>query len=423
MTDERDDIPTGSAHRADSGDVVPAEGQATSGSGARRREIAERFAGSPEEVAHRIEADERAEDARARLSGKTGRDVRRNLVRATVSRQAEERFGEIEEAQRLVLDKPSPVAGSPGDDEEARGAKQVGFWFTLSAVCTLGFLVLYVLSNPHEQLRRQNVLFGLSLGGALLCIGIGAVIWVRRVMPHGDSVQLREDLRPSPEELRSLEIDWAKGVEDSAVTRRKVLLGTLGLSTGLLALPPLFLLRDLGPSPTGASGRSVYTYTAWRRNMRFADYDTELPVKIGQIGVGSLLTVIPEGHSDAAADSAVMLIRLRPEDVRMSYFDAYAARWKNSNFKGTDFVVDGHIAYSKICTHAGCPVSLYQQQFKQFLCPCHQSTFVAYEAGKVIFGPAARALPMLPFYVDDQGYFRSLGDFPEPVGPSFWERG
>jgi ubiquinol-cytochrome c reductase iron-sulfur subunit len=157
--------------------------------------------------------------------------------------------------------------------------------------------------------------------------------------------------------------------------------------------------------------------------MRFADYDTNLPVKLGQLGVGSLLTIVPEGHQDAAADSAVMLIRLRPDSVNVASFDDYAAKWKGTGYQGSDFVNAGHVAYSKVCTHAGCPVSLYQQQLEQFLCPCHQSTFEAYRAGRVIFGPAARALPMLPFYVDSEGFFRAKGDFPEPVGPSFWERG
>ena len=395
--------------------VTPATGEETSG-----RPAEERFDGGPGASARRIEASERAEDMRERLGGRAGRDTRRAVARAAVSRRAEDRFGEIEAAQRLVLDRPAPEPSPP--DKEARGAREVVLWFTLSALSTIAFCAVYVLSDAHRDLRRQNTLFGLSLGFALLFLGVGAVVWYKRLMPHEDDVELRHDLYSAADDVRALEADFVKGVEDSGVTRRKVVLGGLGLSAGLLPLPALFLLRDLGPSPTGATGRSVLTYTAWRPKMRFADYDTGRPVKIGDISVGSLMTVIPEGHQDAAADSTVMLIRLRPDTIRMSYFDDYA-RSRGHGLKGTDFIVDGHVAYSKICTHAGCPVSLYQQQFHQFLCPCHQSTFDAAEAGKVIFGPAARALPMLPFYVDDSGFFRAVGDFPEPVGPSFWERG
>ena len=86
-------------------------------------------------------------------------------------------------------------------------------------------------------------------------------------------------------------------------------------------------------------------------------------------------------------------------------------------------MVGGHVAYSKICTHAGCPTSLFETQTAHLLCPCHQSTFKVDQGCKVIFGPAARALPQLPIAVDPNGYFFAQSDYLEPVGPSFWERG
>jgi ubiquinol-cytochrome c reductase iron-sulfur subunit len=144
---------------------------------------------------------------------------------------------------------------------------------------------------------------------------------------------------------------------------------------------------------------------------------------MGDLAGGGLLTVFPgvlkEGSTDeyekpeiqTKADSTVVLIRLKP----------------GQPVKGQrghdDWVIDNHVAYSKICTHAGCPVSLYEQQTHHLLCPCHQSVFDIADGARPIFGPAARPLPQLPLAVDDQGYFISRGDFPEPVGPSFWERG
>jgi ubiquinol-cytochrome c reductase iron-sulfur subunit len=357
------------------------------------------------------------------MRGPAGRNARNELDRALINRRADEMRGltEIEDAQRIVLHEPPEAQLT--DDGEKRSARQVALWFLLSAAATLAFLVVYATTSTHRDLGMQNRVLGLCLGTALLAIGIGANVWVKKILPHEDAVQMREPLHPTPEERRATELDWVKGVEESGVSRRKVLLGSLGASMGVLPLVPLFLLRDLGPSPTGGAGKSVFTYTAWRRGMRFVDYDTRLPVKLGDIEVGSLLTVVPESHQDAAADSAIMLIRLRPDSVDAKAFDDYAAKFPKAGYRGSDFVNGGHVAYSKVCTHAGCPVSLYQQQLEQFLCPCHQSTFEAYRAGRVIFGPASRALPMLPFYVDGEGFFRARGDFPEPVGPSFWERG
>ena len=382
-----------------------------------------RFTGDVEETAALAEERRQRENLGRRLAGRAGAEARTEIARATISRRADEMRGlsEIEDAQRIVLREPIPEQLSP--DAEKRAARQVAGWFLLSAAATVAFLVVYVFVNIHKSLGLQNRLLGITLGVALLAIGVGAIVWVKKIVPHEDVVQMRTPLHPSEEERRAVELDWAKGVEESGVSRRKVLLGSLGVSMGLLPLAPVFLLRDLGPSPTGGAGSSLFTYTAWRRGMRFVDYDTQVPVKLGDIEVGGLLTVVPEGHRDASADSAIMLIRLRPQSVDGAAFDRYAAKWHDKGLKGSDFVNAGHVAYSKICTHAGCPVSLYQQQLEQFLCPCHQSTFEAPNAGKVIFGPAARALPMLPFYVDEEGFFRALGDFPEPVGPSFWERG
>jgi ubiquinol-cytochrome c reductase iron-sulfur subunit len=109
------------------------------------------------------------------------------------------------------------------------------------------------------------------------------------------------------------------------------------------------------------------------------------------------------------AKSPVMLVRMLPEDIHVA---PGRENWG----------VDGILAYSKICTHVGCPISLYEQTTHHMLCPCHQSTFDLSDNGKVIFGPATRSLPQLPLAVDDEGYLIAQSDFEEPVGPSYWER-
>ena len=102
-------------------------------------------------------------------------------------------------------------------------------------------------------------------------------------------------------------------------------------------------------------------------------------------------------------------MRLQPEQL-------------NPETNNLDWSYDGIVAYSKICTHVGCPVALYEQQTHHLLCPCHQSTFDLADSAKVVFGPAARPLPQLPLDVDSEGYLIARSDFNEPIGASFWER-
>ena len=154
-------------------------------------------------------------------------------------------------------------------------------------------------------------------------------------------------------------------------------------------------------------------------------YDTGDPHEIALVRPedqepGSMMTVFPFRDSERddeeallkglrGSDHPVMLIRLRPDTPRI---------WKagQENLHYGDY-----IAYSKICTHLGCPTSLYESQTNRILCPCHQSQFIATEYGKPVFGPAARPLPQLPITVNDEGYLVARGDFPEAIGPSFWE--
>jgi ubiquinol-cytochrome c reductase iron-sulfur subunit len=322
---------------------------------------------------------------------------------------------EHHEAHEPLLPPLEPLHHVPTPEEVTRAEKKgeliASGMFLLSSACVLGFIASYLWINVHQHPTALNVALGSTLAGALFFIGAAAIVWAKGVMPHEPAVQERYPDNSSEADKAALAETWMQGVEESGATRRKMLLGTMGISMGTLALPALFLLRDLGPSPfSGPGGKNLLDVTAWKADLKLVDIVTLQPINIADVGVGSLTTVVPDGHADASADSSVMVIRLNPEDIDQSRFKA-------------DEVLDGVIAYSKICTHAGCPVSLYEQQRHHFLCPCHQSTFDAADRGKVLFGPAARALPILPIYADAEGYLHAKAPFREPVGPSFWERG
>ena len=185
-----------------------------------------------------------------------------------------------------------------------------------------------------------------------------------------------------------------------------MLVGTLALGAGALALLPLPFVFGMGRFQH--KERALAT-TAWRKGMRLYRANGT-PVRLGDLAIGGVESVFPDVENGYhRADSPALLIRMRPEELK-----APEGR--------EDWGVDGHIVYSSICTHLGCPVKLYEQQTHHLFCPCHQSTFDASRGADVLFGPAARPLPQLAISVDDDGYFVAQGDFSEPIGPSYWER-
>ena len=201
------------------------------------------------------------------------------------------------------------------------------------------------------------------------------------------------------------------------MTRRPLVRRTLLLATAPLALAPLVLLRDLGPLP-----QTDLRHTVWKKGLRAVTLGGLRPLTPADIPTpGSMITVIPEGYQDdddALAKAGVILIKFAPGQLHVP-----------TNYDGGTLVstmnwtIDNIVAYSKICTHVGCPVALYEQTTHHILCPCHQSTFDAANGANVIFGPAARALPQLPLMLTSEGYIAAASDFTQPVGPSFWERG
>ena len=174
----------------------------------------------------------------------------------------------------------------------------------------------------------------------------------------------------------------------------------------------LVIFGDLGPTVG-----DTLKHTMWKKGTRLAKDPTGIPIKASEVTVGSVFHVIPEGLSELEehkleekAKAAVLLVRVNPDELKE---DPAKASWS----------YDGIVAYSKICTHVGCPVALYEQHTHHLLCPCHQSTFDLADAGNVVFGPAARRMPQLPIGVNEEGFLVAKAPFAEPVGPSFWERG
>ncbi|PWJ49876.1 menaquinol-cytochrome c reductase iron-sulfur subunit precursor [Quadrisphaera granulorum] len=303
------------------------------------------------------------------------------------------------------------------DPKAARSAeRQVSTIFLLSAVGTVVFLVGYFAlpieeDKSFERLLLSTLVLGLGLGFAIFCIGIGLVHWAKTLMPDHEQIELRHDIAGTEDDRRDAANIILDGVEESGVMRRTVIRNSLIGALGILPIPAVVLFRDLGPLPG-----EVLRHSLWENGVRLTRDPDGTPIRAADVTYGSVFHVIPDGMEDSAhpieekAKAAVLLIRIQPEKVQ-------AAPERD----GWDY--DGIYAYSKICTHVGCPVALYEQQTHHLLCPCHQSTFDLTQHCKVIFGPAKRPLPQLPITVDNEGYLVAQRDFPYPPGPSYWERG
>jgi ubiquinol-cytochrome c reductase iron-sulfur subunit len=315
-----------------------------------------------------------------------------------------------EEGSHVVRPEAFGVDHDPAqvDPREERFAEaQVSALFALTALGVIATCVGYLVIDPHRNLGRNiNYVIGGGLTVALLALGAGFCLWAKKLLPHGMAVQKRGPHHSPEEEQLASEETFFAGVTQMGLGSRKMLRRSLLGALALLPVPAVLLLRDLGPLP-----HSRLRHTGWKKGSRLVDVETKLPIKLGDIEVGGIATVMPEGFGNVEdhALAPTILIRFAPGEIRSKKEVAWGA--------------DNHVAYSKICSHAGCPISLYEQQTHHLLCPCHQSTFDMADDANVIFGPAARRLPQLKIQVDGDGYFVAQGDYSQPVGPSFWERG
>jgi ubiquinol-cytochrome c reductase iron-sulfur subunit len=318
---------------------------------------------------------------------------------------------------------PEPPArelpSGPEDTARSRKAERiVAACFILAMVAGFGFLVSYGIIGVGSitAVQHSNLFLGGCLSLTMLLLGIGATIWVRHLMPNVEMSEPRHVMASDPKDKAAFEKTWDEGADASQFVKRPLVRRSLLAATLPLAVAPVFLLRDLGPLP----GTSLDT-TVWRKGLRLLVYGTNRPITPAEFNSpGSIISVVPDGYQDdddALAKAAVIIIKFRPGEVTYTSQNHAVGGHVVENW-----TVDNIVAYSKICTHVGCPAALYEQTTHHILCPCHQSTFVATEGAKVIFGPATRPLPQLPMGVDSQGYLIATGDFQEPVGPSFWER-
>jgi ubiquinol-cytochrome c reductase iron-sulfur subunit len=301
--------------------------------------------------------------------------------------------------------------------KERSAERTVSALFMLSVVGSILAVVAYVsfpiVAGQPETIRLNNLFLGLGITLGLLGIGIGAVHWSKSLMHGHELVEQRHGTRGSDEtRAKAVEVFQTSNAE-SGFTRRSLVRNTLIGALVATPIPAIAIFRDLAPAedPVG-----LLKHTMWKEGVRLTRDPTGTPIKASEVTIGSAVHVIPEGLVDLEkhrleekAKAAVLLMRLPVERL-------------NERDDRKDWSYDGIVAYSKICTHVGCPVALYEQQTHHLLCPCHQSEFDVANHAKVIFGPAARALPQLPITVDDEGYLVARSDFTEPVGPSFWER-
>jgi ubiquinol-cytochrome c reductase iron-sulfur subunit len=286
-----------------------------------------------------------------------------------------------------------PVPARQSDDRptasERRAELIVLVCFGVTVLTGLALLVVYVLGG---QTQVEGLLLTLCLGG----IGLGIVIWAQRLMETRVHVEARHPL--ASDEAAIAGLDEAL-TEEAGFSRRTLLIRALLAAGAGLAAALAVPVFSLGPAPGPALFR-----TAWRPGARLAAAGSQ-PTGADQLPVGGVLTVFPDGD-ESDPNAATLLIRVEPGLLQLP----------------ADGTVDqGFVAYSKICTHAGCPVGLYRASQHTLICPCHQSEFDVLAGASPVSGPAARALPRLPIQLEADGTFTAVGDFPAPVGPSFWD--
>jgi quinol---cytochrome c reductase iron-sulfur subunit len=270
-----------------------------------------------------------------------------------------------------------------------------------SSICALGFVVVYAV----DSIPRQTQFLGLSLGLALLFFAAALIVVGKRLVPDEELAEAYPAEHPLDQELVAELVEQA----DDGLTRGRLLkLGLLGAG-GALGLAAITPALSLGPLLD--VGR--FFETPWRRGRRLVD-ESGRPYRAADIEERAFYTAFPEGADQEDQASSIVVVRVPPETLKLP-----------PELAGYD--AGGIVAYSKICTHAGCAISLYRtpsfppdEPSPALVCPCHYSTFDVTDGGTVLFGPAGRKLPMLPLRVDGKGYLRAEGTFDEAVGPSWW---
>jgi ubiquinol-cytochrome c reductase iron-sulfur subunit len=346
-----------------------------------------------------------------------------------------------------------PIAGTRA---EKRAERRVAFWLLFGGFCGLALLLIF-LFWPWEWKPEgapgslwytlATPLYGLTFGLSILAIGIGAVLFQKKFIPEEIAVQDRHDGQSSEVDRKTIVAELADTLDTSTLPRRKMIMTSLGVALGAFGVGTLvafiggLIKNPWKPVVQTSEGPTAVLWTSgWtpkykgetifvtRATGRSGEGNVLLKIRPEDIDAGGMETVFPWRESDGDGSTTeshekisgimmgvrnpVMLIRIKPNDR-----SKVVKRQGQESFNYGDL-----FAFTKVCSHLGCPASLYEQQTYRILCPCHQSQFDLLHFARPIFGPAARALAQLPITIDKDGYLVANGNYVEPVGPAFWER-
>ena len=324
-----------------------------------------------------------------------------------------------------------------GSRVEKRAVRSIALLISLSGLLAIAFVVAYTwwpwkYEPGMVASKFYTPILAATLGGSLFILGLAIIAWAKKLLPEEISVQDRHDGPSARDEQKLTGATILNLVDETGIRRRPILKAAIllpALGLGAAAVAPL-----VGSLLKNPNEGHIYLRTGWSplnnngQKVRLTR-DDGTPIRPEDVSVGGQMTVfpgIPGGATNKYADSPTLLIQLRDEDAKALRADIAASKaLVASGGEVEKPVVDGmfenFVAYSKICTHAGCPASLFEQQTNRLLCPCHQSQFLITEQARPIFGPAHRKLPMLPLELED-GVFVAQSDYLEPVGPTYWER-
>jgi ubiquinol-cytochrome c reductase iron-sulfur subunit len=360
--------------------------------------------------------------------------------------------GRIDGVEIVFQEERWPV---PGTRAEKRSERLVALWLLVGGLSGLALLLAFLFwpwqYKPYNTAGNllyswATPVYGITFGLSILAIGIGAVLYQKRFIPEEISIQDRHDGRSSELDRKTAAATLANAFEGSTIKRRKLIwtsmgigAGAFGLGTGVALVSGLIKNPWKPVVPTADGLKAVLWTSDWTPRYngetiylgRATGRPGESPfikMRPEDIDAGGMETVFPWRESDGDGTTVeshekllhvsmgvrnpVMLIRIKPVDM-----PRVVKRQGQESFNFGEL-----FAYTKVCSHLGCPSSLYEQQTYRILCPCHQSQFDALHFARPIFGPAARALAQLPITIDKDGYLVANGDFIEPVGPAFWER-
>jgi ubiquinol-cytochrome c reductase iron-sulfur subunit len=269
--------------------------------------------------------------------------------------------------------------------------------FVVALLAFAGFGAAY-WQNANSQVMAA------TLGIGMVAVGYGLAAWGKYLMPRGPFVEERHRMVATPAERQRIIGDFSSRGK-IAIERRGFLVKLMGAAMGVFGIVAAFpLIRSLGPLP-----KNTLYETKWKKGSRLTTIDGQ-PVTVDFIDQGGKLTVFPEDDVGSAISQTVLL--------RPTLGDPPLVTQPGRE----SWCPQGFVAYSQVCTHAGCPVALYQARTQQLLCPCHQSLFDVLNGAEPVFGPAPRPLPQLPLMIDADGFLRAQGPYDEPIGPGFWER-